>query len=261
LNNQPNVLVVGDSWTYGFGLKETINDPKLWVNQLVRHFWPNANINNLALPGRNNSWIFLEAITELLKNSYDCVIIGWSIIPRWNINVGLELYETGTHFQNMDINLNSGTVSGKFLSDTGDRLRMLHNDHWDFLKLVKYVNTLIEVQTEFKQNKIFFVNALGPWPRDYFTRKTITVPSQLDEFERDLLRVDTRDDNEIIKLYDMIHDQYQNAGGIQELHWLNLYDSLRSWKIDSNPNAEWHPGYVSQDFYTTQLVEAMKNKL
>jgi hypothetical protein len=255
------VLVVGASWSHGYGLDGGKDDPKLWVNQLVCAAWPNATITNIAQVGKNNDWIFTETISELLKNSYDIVIVGWSVIPRWITNVGLELYATDTHFSDMDINLhNNETVTGRWLSDIGDRLRKIHNDHWDFLKLVKYVNALINLQENVKSGRIFFVDVLGPWSKNYFDRKNITRPSDLTVYEQDLLDVGHRNDTEIIKLYNLIHDQYEQEGGIRESNWLNLYRSLLTLQVDATPD-RYHPGYRSQDIYAQTLIPTLKSKL
>jgi hypothetical protein len=148
----------------------------------------------------------------------------------------------------MSIHLNNNTVyDSKELVKLGDQLRRIHNDHWDFLDLVKYVNTLIEIQEHTRNSKIFFVNTLGPWPIDYFNKKNILLPSDLSEFEQNLLSVDTRDDAEIFKLYDMIHMQYQTYGGIQESHWLNLYNSIHTLRIDTVSSDDKHPGLLTQD--------------
>ena len=42
------VLVCGCSITFGYGLKNNINNEKLWVNQLIRIIYPEAIITNLA---------------------------------------------------------------------------------------------------------------------------------------------------------------------------------------------------------------------
>lgn len=109
--------------------------------------------------------------------------------------------------------------------------------------------------------KIFFVNTLSPWCRNYFEQKTVTRPSELDPYEQTLLQVDTRDDDEIDALYRMIHKQYSDYGGIQEPHWLNLYDSLRSMQIDDVSSTDAHPGYMSQEKYCEYLGKILREKL
>jgi hypothetical protein len=260
MESKIKVLVVGCSITKGHGLKCESSDPELWVNRLFPE--EKYEIVNLAKTGHNNSWIFLETMSGLLTDTYDIVLVGWSAIPRFNFHVGLELYSVHTMLNEIDVNINNKVVvSGKWLKTIGDSLREIHNDHWDFLDLVKYVNTLIQIQEKKNNGKIFFVNTLGPWPYQYFTKKQINQPIDLALFEQELLQIDTRDDDEIYQLYDMIHKDYETYGGIQEAHWLNLYSSLRSMQVDNVSYTDLHPGYQSQSVFYHYLIPILQKKL
>ena len=246
--------------TRGHGLKYESDDLELWVNKLFPG--DKYTVTNKAKTGYNNNWIFLETMSSLLTETYDIILVGWSAIPRFNFYVGLELYSTHTQLIALDINLNNNvTISGKWLKTIGDNLIKIHNDHWDFLDLVKYVNTLILIQEKKNNGQIFFVNTLGPWPNNYFTKKQINLPSDLALFEQHLLQVDTRDNDEIFQLYDMIHTHYQSYGGIQEEYWLNLYSSLRSMQVDDVSDTDNHPGYQSQQIFNQCLNASLEKKL
>jgi hypothetical protein len=254
------VLVVGCSMTRGHGLIHESNDPELWVNKL---FPPEQYVvSNKAMTGANNHWIFLETISSLLQETYDIVLVGWSAIPRFNFHVGLELYPVMTRLtESYDINANNHvTITGKWLKSLGDNLKKIHNDHWDFLDLVKYVNTLIMLQEQKNNGRVFFVNTLAPWPDGYFSKKQISLPSDLSLFEQHLLQVETRDDSEIFQLYDMVHEHYKSYGGIRETHWLNLYSSLRTMQIDDASATDAHPGYKSQALFDQYLTPILQTK-
>jgi len=254
------VLAVGCSITRGHGLIHTSSDPKLWVNRLFPE--EKYEVVNLAKTGYNNSWIFLETMSGLLTDTYDIILVGWTTIPRFKFHVGLELYSVHTMLDELDVHINNKVVvSGKWLKKIGNSLKEIHNDHWDFLDLVKYVNTLIHIQEKKNNGQIFFVNTLGPWPAQYFTKKQFNQPIDLTPFEQKLLQIDTRDDNEIFQLYDMIHKDYETYGGIQEAHWLNLYSSLRSMQIDNVSLTDLHPGYQSQEIFDQYLTPILQEKL
>jgi hypothetical protein len=258
-NTITTVLVVGCSYAYGTGLKLEKHDPCLWVNQL----FPNANITNAAKIGANNHWIFLETMSQLHKQSYDIVLVAWSAIPRYNFHVGLELYPVETMLRkDYDINLHSKIkISGSWLGSIGNNLNKIHNDHWDLFDLVKYVNILIQLQVKSRQGKLVFVNSLGPWCNNYFEHKKINLPSDLDPYIQFLLEVDHRNDEDIFKLYDMIHTHYTEYGGIQENYWLNLYNSLKKQQLDDASVTDLHPGYQSQQAYVTYLSPLLHKKL
>lgn len=256
LDKKVEVLVSGASFVAGHGLNHTSSDPKLWVNQMIHSTFKNVTINNVATVGRNNEWIFLEAIGNLIKKDYDLLIVGWAPIPRFNFHVGLELYEVSTKFQhNIDYHINGGmTIFGKDLKKIRDQLFKIHNDHWDLLNLIKYVNALIAIQVTCRKKKIIFFNCHVNLPQDFFIKKNIQLPSDLSKYEQELLSVDTRDDTEIIALYNMIHNQYDNYGNIHSELWANLYKSFMSLKIDDAPYSSDHPGYKSQDKFVEELL-------
>lgn len=252
-------LVVGCSYTRGHGLELEQEDPQLWVNVLLKSVGI-EQIDNFADTGANNDWIFHKTVASLIKNEYDLVIVGWSAIPRYNFYVGLELYRTRTMLKNLDINCNTKTFKGKWFEKLYNDLIQMHNDHWDYVKLIQYVNTLIELQIS-RNKKIFFVNSLLPFPKNYFVRKDITLPSDLTEYEQQLLSVETRDDEEIFNLYDMIHNHYAENNGIRENFWLNLYKSLRTLQVDTISQDDQHPGYASQEKFAKYLISALNEKL
>jgi len=255
LTNTKSMLACGCSFTAGTGLEFLKDDPKLWINQLTNKL--GYNLTNIAEAGRNNEWIFVETMLELSKHKYDAVVIAWSMIPRINIDLGLELWSTRTRLHaDYDVNTNEKTFNLKWQTSLLDKLLEGYNFHWDFLKLVKYVNIL-----KSQHKHIYFVNTYGPWSDNFFTKIDIQLPSDLDEFTQDLLNVKTRDDIEIFQLYNMIHKQYNDAGGINSNLWLNLYDSFQKNKLDIVSKTDRHPGYLSNDRYTEMLYPILKEKL
>lgn len=256
INSKKKVLVVGCSFTCGTGLTLERHDSALWINQL----FVDADVTNVAKAGANNQWIFLETMSRLLTQSYDIVLVAWTAIPRYNFHVGLELYPVETMLtDDRDVNLNSKvTISGKLLKSIGKNLNLIHNDHWDLLDLVKYVNLLVQLQINTRNQKLIFVNALGPWCNNYFSAKKIQLPSDLDQYEQELLEIANRADQDIFALYDMIHLQYCKYGGIHEHNWLNLYNSLLTQQVDVASPTDRHPGYASQEAYVKYLAPRLQ---
>ena len=251
------MLVCGCSFTTGAGLVNEKKDPKLWVNQLADKL--GYNLTNIAEVGRNNDWIFLETLLKLAKNQncYDLVVVAWSTLPRINVDLGLELWSTATKFDGgYEVRTTEKTFTKKWQLSIQDKLFEGYNFHWDFLKLVKYVNIL-----KTQHNNIYFINTYGPWPNDYFVKKSIQLPSDLDDFTKQLLLVDNRDDEEIFDLYNLIHQQYSDAGGINEELWLNLYNNFKCNKLDRASETDGHPGYLSQDCYVEILLPSLKQKV
>lgn len=255
-----NMLIVGCSFANGSGLPGEHSNPRIWPNQLGEKFNIDE-IKNAASTGANNYWIFSETISQLLKDSYDLVLVEWSAIPRYKLKVGLELYSTDSML-NQSVNLVGGeTISAESLATVKKLLHKIHNDHWDILELVKYINALIEIQITSRQQKLFFINGLGPWSDQYFVKKQIELPSDLDQYTHTLLQADRRDDQEVFQLYNMIHDDYVAHGGIHGNRWLNLYSSMNSTKIDTVSTTDQHPGYLSQDIFAEYFYQTINKKL
>jgi hypothetical protein len=251
------ILIAGCSYTSGYEMPSGQNNPDIWANLLSKKLGA-TTIKNVAKTGANNHFIFLETLSELIKDHYDLVLVQWSAIPRYIYHVGLELYDVETRFDRDISIINKETISKEWLSEIKNRLLRIHNDHWDILDLVKYVNVLIELQEKVRSGKIFFINGLGPWPDQYFVKKQINLPSDLTVFEQTLLQVDCRDDLEIFQLYNMIHEQYNNYGGIQENHWLNLYQSQNKLKVYTISSTDLHPGCASQEIFSEYFHQQLQ---
>jgi hypothetical protein len=251
------LLVCGNCFSNGAGLVHGKVDPRLWINQLAATLGYSST--NISQTGRNSDWIFLETLLELTKNQnyYDLVIVAWSSNPLLNADLGLELWSTFTSFLGgYEVDTNKKTFTSEWQLSVQDTLFEGYNFHWDFLKLVKYINIL-----KTQHNNIYFVNTYSPWPDDYFIKKNAQLPSDLDDFTKQLLLVENRNDKEILDLYNLIHQQYSDAGGINEELWLNLYNNFKRNKLDRASETDGHPGYLSQDRYTEMLLPSLKEKL
>lgn len=257
------ILISGASISAGYGLNDERNDTKLWINQILTQLYQTFNFINISETGADNLEIFLTTADQLTKEHYDLIVVTWQTTPRVNLNFGLEMYNTKASILSpgkcSDINLVAGNlVSGKTLDRGREYLLKFYNYHWDIKQLVSYVNILCQLAGS---SKIVFVNYLQPWKTcKYFDQKIWRVPTELDEFTQELLEVNLRDDEEIRKLYEMCHRQYELAGGIQESHWLNLYTPLRLIQIDTI-STNLHPGYLSQDAFAKYLTPILQKRL
>jgi len=257
------ILIGGCSVSAGFGLDCERLDPRMWLNQILRNVYPDPDINNISVTGLDNHEVFVSTADQLLTNKYDLTVVLWQNIPRVNFHFGLETYQTRAGIiatgRCSDINLVGGQrVLGKNLDRAREYMLKFYNYHWDIKHLVTYVNVLKRLA---EPGQIVFVNYAQPWHIcRYFDTKAWTVPSELDPFTQELLEVALRDDAEIKTLYNMCHEQYHAAGGIQENSWLNLYTPLAQIQIDTLLN-DPHPGYLSQDVFAKYLTPILQKKL
>jgi hypothetical protein len=246
-------LFTGCSFVAGHGLDYEKNDPDLWVNLLHQAKFQNTQLLNQSRSGRANAGIFQDTVNSLVTYPVNTAVVCWTSVPRLELVLGLELYDTsqvfGPNNTVRDHALNTSTVSKKYLQDLENRLLTLTDLHHEILMVVFYTNCLIKL-AEKTGTQIFFVNTLCPWDLDFFVEKTDEnlLPSDYTKFTQNLLQAETRDDKEIHLLYKKIHQDYNSHGGIKQHHWLNLYNSLHQQQIDYG-NDNIHPGYKSQHIF------------
>jgi hypothetical protein len=255
------VLFSGCSLTAGCGFELEKQDPALWVNQLHQKLFPSNDLLNVSAGGRSNAGIFQDTVSALLTHPVDHAIVQWTGFPRYELEVGFELYSTSQCFTaspvtNSGHQLNTISYSSQYLNDVKDRFIALSHDQYEIVQILKYTNAIQQLG-KLTNTKLSFVNGMCPWDQDFFVKlTTLTVPSQLTGYTQKLLNVETRDDNEIFKLYNKMHQQYQDAGNVNDSTWLNLYDSMRQLQLDVNLDGR-HPGPESNTLYARKFAQAL----
>ena len=273
------VVFSGCSFTAGNGWIDTDlekslqteckESPDLWVNlchnQIDR--LKTLDLVNIGQGGASNLEIFKNTVKVIgqYNNNIDTIFCQWTSVPRYNFSVGFESWPTTEGLQQSvrsteDVNLNKNISWDRaYLDDLLDRLLVLHHLHGEIVKVVEYCNILQSLVNLF-DIKIYFINGLCPWDQDYFVRLTEVLPEQFTPFtKKEILNIDSRDDNDIFKLYTQLHDEYQLAGGIDPTKWINLYSSMSSNKVDTNFD-QLHPGTKSNQIYFQQIKTFLENQ-
>jgi len=273
------IIFTGCSYTAGNGWTDTSpeesieievkDSTNLWVNLVHNNIevFKELTLINLGQGGASNTDIFTNTVRAMTNhsNTIDTVICQWTSMPRYNWNVGFELWNTSENFphpdvqgRKHDVNLNRGDYWPRdYINDLTDRLRVMHHLHWEILKVVDYSAIIGELAKKLGIGHVFFVNGLCPWDQDYFVRLKNFKPEDLTEFTKThILNIESRDDQDIFALYDLAHDHYQQHGSINPDDWINLYNSFHSQRTDVNFDQQ-HPGIQSNMAY----FETVKNRL
>jgi len=265
-------LVVGGSYTGGCGLKDGINDPQLWVNQIhtKNNILKNTVLNNCSVYGATNTNVYKTAVNELVKNTYEYAFIVWTSMPKFRFHVGLEKYNTEVFFtpgvENTkvitDINTNKKVFTKSYLCELKNKLMVLQNKHYNIVQVLEYVDSLYNVARRMN-TKIYFINGLCQWDEGYFDYIDLSMNNidSLTSYTKKILNIRNRDDSEIIELYNIMHSTYSKI--IHKELWLNLNKSLRHLQIDmvsDDPN-DMHPGIKSQYVYTKYLLNNINELL
>lgn len=262
------VLISGASVSFGAGLPNQKENKNLFVNQLAHQLHGDnlEQIDNISVIGIDNKEIFLTTASNIINKKYEHVLVCWQGIPRINLNLGLETYQTTVSIvspecSGHDINLVGGQrISGKKILEIRNYLLRFYNPHWEILELVQYINILVDLARS-ENIKLYFINYSMPWAHErYFDKIQFLVPSDLDGFTQSVLQYESRNDLETRQLYEMIHNQYQNLKGIQEQLWLNLYHPLIGMQIDCASTNDRHPGIASQQIFVDYLSPLLQKK-
>lgn len=274
------ILFSGCSYTAGNGwldIKseesgkiEVKDSPHLWVNLCHNS---NLGFNNLEMinvgrGGASNTDIFVNTIRAITNfgDVIDTIFCQWTSGPRYNWNVGFELWDTSENFghntqqlRKHDVNLNKGdTWSRKYINDLTDRLRALHHLHWEILKVVDYSHVIYTLAKKQGITNVFFINGLCPWDQNYFVELHNVCPETYTEFTKhEILNMSSRDDQDIFELYKLAHKHYNDSGGIDSENWINLYDSFNKNRIDTNYDQQ-HPGIKSNILYYKMIRDRLK---
>ena len=264
-----NILFTGCSIAAGAGLDDTCNNPGHYSNLLCNNLFDKNNhqITNIAVGGYSNERIFLDSASYLIRDHYDYAFVAWTSLFRYVFWAGLELYECkrsftpSKHFHKseeiIEHNGNNISWSSQELTKLSEKFLLLNHEHYYIRDIVTYVNILITI-AESTGTKIYFINNLLPWDQDYFNHIPNTItPSMLTTFTNQLLCSDNRSDEDINKLYHLMHQHYNEQGGIRNSHWLNLYTSFYSMTVDFGYDNE-HPGLKSNKLFADFLTEEFK---
>jgi len=252
-------LISGSSVSAGHGLTDEEIMQSFWPTSLIKTQFPFCDIVNTSIVGADNAEIFNETYANIKTGNFTHAMITWSIFPRTIVNYGFELYRTSGAYVTFSNNFVDIDLVNNQVITVKDQIKQqfntrYYNYHWDILDLVVKCNLLIEIAKQYSC-RVGFVNYCLPWKHKQFFKKVCWgTPSELDEFTREILLSDYRDDAESKLLYNTMHSCYEKFGGIQESHWLNLYDPFYNHQIDFvDRKTEGHPGPKSQSVIANLL--------
>jgi hypothetical protein len=256
-------VFAGCSYTAGTGFELEKEDPVLWANQLYKKYFDHTQKLNLAKSGRSNQNIFQDTVRALVTIPVAYAIVEWTNMPRYEVELGFELYPTRQVFAPnigvSDREMHNLKYSSDYLSSIRDRFTSLAHPCSEIISVVSYVNIILNL-AKFTNTKIFFVNGLCPWDENFFNKQHNVLPNEYTLYTQQILDVETRSDQEAFALYDKLHKQFEDEGGINEDCWLNLYQPLRTKLIDVNSD-KMHPGAKSNDLYFNMLSESIDQQL
>jgi len=256
-------IFTGCSYTEGIGLPNTNNNKNLWVNMLYNSCknLSRTKLLNLGVGGSSNLEIFQQSINALSSYKVRYLFVAWTSLYRYKFSLGAELYDVGQYWSAstplVDVDLNPNiTYTKKYLTDIKNKFFSLHHDHYEIVKILAFVSTIACLCKKLNV-KVYFVNNILPWDSGYFNIATNQncVPSNTTPYTQKLLNAKTRDDEEFFKIYNTIHQDYHNSGGLLECQWLNLDHSFYDHFFLDLGDDDLHPGELSHQKFGEYLIE------
>tara|TARA_R110000868_G_scaffold16823_4_gene74569 strand:+ start:754 stop:1560 length:807 start_codon:yes stop_codon:yes gene_type:complete len=261
------LVCTGASITVGYGwdLSDTDQVDSMWVNQLPKKInsFKNLEIINLGVTAQSNELIFESTINAIAnyKQDIEMLLCSWVSCLRYHYSLGFELYATNDLFPRVlqqDLGLNSGTIPKDYVNNLKTRFFSLHHLHFEILKIIRYTNIISNLASSCNIN-VYHINDSCPWDQDFFVKQS-GLPSAYTKFtQEEILNVNNRSDDEIYKLYDKMHNEYQAAGGIKKENWINLDQSFLSLSSDKNSDNR-HPGKKSNNLYSDLVKHFLNSK-
>lgn len=259
-------LFAGSSLAAGTGFDLERHEPKLWVN-LLHTYHPKLNktqLLNIGVAAYSNASIFKDTVLNILKHpTVKYVFIEWTSVPRYELSLGLETYSTRQVFIPTLVpsshELHNITYTSSYLKKINDRFTSLAHDHYEIVCLLEYINS-INLLCDSRGCQVFHINGSCPWDNNYFKKLDNVLPSEYTKYTKKQIQIDARPDEEIFQIYNKMHDEYDNTGGIHESRWLNLYWTMLDHRVDLNKDGA-HPGIESNQLYFQKFSQALDKHL
>jgi len=250
-------VFTGCSFTAGTGW-DTSDHPDFWINLCCSQLEPlkDLEIVNLGQSTASNAEIFKNSVAAIVDHGADIAVMfcQWTSMPRYSFDVGFELWPTHTGITkearySHNVILNHGVEwTRSQLDQLLDPVLTLHHLHREITQVVQYASILTGLAQKFGL-RLYHINGQCPWDRDYFVRLPAVLPDEYTPFtKKDILKIESREDADVFKLYTVLHDDYDQAGGVDPAQWVNLYDSMSRNLLDHNQDPQ-QPGVKSNQLY------------
>lgn len=257
------ITVTGCSFSAGIGLELRKKDPENYANIVSKYF--DASCKNIAVSGNNNQDIFIASTEELLYNTPDLLIVQWSGIKRIKLspspfiddNLSITNYKVNeSHLEVLNschdkIFTNNKKEFQWFL----DKLFLLNGEIQNIVNLTRHSN-ILESLAKNSNCKVLFVNGLAEWSKDLVNYQIKNFYSELSDYTKSLIDLDTRSDDEIIKILDNLQSYMKTVNF--DL-WLNPFNSFRSMMIDKGDDNA-HPGPKSHALYADNIINYLTKR-
>lgn len=240
------ILVNGCSISFGEGLEGNYRNKNHFFNVFLDQVCPGKKeITNISSVGQGNQKTFFSTVNSMLNDDFDMVLIGWTSYPRYEFFFDFGIWPDQGQIK-ISASQNDNSYHSDRVSVTNKNITLLQkqllktHDHYHIIDILNYCRILNQLH-----KKVYHINVIVPWSQDYFSEKSVDLPSDLDSYTQQLLGMDTRTDEEIRQCYKKMHEEYQRAVGDSATtfwsRWINLYQGIKHFQSDLGTDLS-HPG-------------------
>jgi hypothetical protein len=244
---------VGCSFTVGVGLNLEKSDPDNYTQLVSNKF--EAVLKNIAVGGNSNYNIFISALNDILFETPDVIFVQWSALNRLWVYPGPDTSLQLSHIINKDYQYKDLYYSKKDLQYLTDHWHILNHDFKYISDLINYCNILEEISNG--RTQIVFINGLVPWTEEIVhLNNNINFSSDLSEYTKELLSIDSRDDAEITDLFLKLKSAILS---LNKSLWVNKFNSMYKLMVDLGTDKS-HPGPKSHQLYADMIITYLEGK-
>ena len=240
---------VGCSMTLGEGFEPEDRAGNIYPDLVAKQFM--LDHTNLSRSGASNHMIFITASKAIRSGKYDLVFCQWSGLNRLWLSPAPDAWYYVTGHGREDYRSRELIIDIKAQNQLADLVLLLNHDYLNIIYLCDYINTL-DALAKANSIKLIHINGMLPWQSDL-----MDPSSNLSNYTREILDVDTRDDDEIRKLFQTLQQQFAT---IDQTAWVNLFESFQSITHDQGPQGH-HPGPKSHHAMAKQIYNYLQGTL
>lgn len=236
------LLIAGCSFSSGWGFD---CNNQTWPGILSKKL--GSVIDNRAVESATNTDIFLQTFDN---KQYDVIVVQWTALGR--IALSTSPINPGVIVSHPNPFFNSAIpgISIKEI-DTFYKIMTMANRDWKH-----YCNLISMIEILQNDPRVFFVNGLLHWDREFFDREWSIPLSTSNAFMEELLQVHEFDDDTLSITLDNVIGMRNK---INKSKWMNLTSSWQDSKLDTVSNHDHHPGYNSQKLFSEQVYNFIKD--
>lgn len=237
-------LVVGCSFSDGWGFENGIQSPLIWPNLLANTL--KTEITNYSKAATDNTGIFLNTITTTKLQKFDLILVQWTGLDR--VVLSQDDHCSMIHSQNI---LHTQNLTNKDYEQFYKSFLKLNGltIHWNrFCQMLMYLQDFPNV---------YFVNGLVHWSRAMFDSDSIEQQITNNKFLLDLIDIEKNPDDYVQQRWNFVKNQLNQ---IDLSRWVNPFSSLYDLQSDSVSPTDSHPGPKSHQHYAELIVEFLNHK-